>query len=88
MQAAHTRHPFRAGTEHEVISIAEDDIRPGLSNLIHVNAFDGPGRPDGHKGRRADIPARRAQHAGSGLTLRRLQYIKWEFCHYSAFQIK
>ena len=69
VQAAEALHPLRAGAQHQVIGIAEDDIRPRLLHLIHIERLDGARRAHRHEGWRADIAARRLQHTRPGLAL-------------------
>ena len=80
MQAAKTLHALSARTQHQVICIAEDDIRPGILHLIHVQRLHGAGGADGHKSGRANVSARRLQNAGAGLAFGGFD-LKRECCH-------
>ena len=66
VQPAQPRHPLRAGAEHEVIGVAEDDVRAGRPHLRRPHRLHCRGSADWHEGRRADHPALHGNLAGAG----------------------
>ncbi|MNN72297.1 hypothetical protein D3C81_1883210 [compost metagenome] len=66
MQPAEALHPLRPGTQHQVIGVAQQDVRAGLLDLIHRHRLDRGGGADGHEGGGADVAARGLQNAGAG----------------------
>ncbi len=65
VQAAQTLHPLRAGPQHQVHGVAEDDVRAGGGDLVHGHGLDRRRGADRHEGGRSDVAARGAQHAGA-----------------------
>ena len=80
MQAAETLHALCAGSQHQMIGVAEDDIRPGLLYLVHIERLDRAGRAHRHEGGRADFAARCLERARTGLALGRLD-LEWKYRH-------
>ncbi len=66
MQTAKPRHALRAGTQHQVIGIAENDIGAKLAHLIQIHGLDGTDSTDRHEGRRADDATRHRHFAEAG----------------------
>ncbi|MNT89067.1 hypothetical protein D3C72_2297300 [compost metagenome] len=58
MQAAKPCHALRAGPQHQVIGIAENDIGAELAHLIEIHGLDGADSANRHEGGRADDAAR------------------------------
>ena len=69
MQATKTLHALSARSQHQVIGVAEDDVRPGIFHLVHVERLYRTGGADRHEGRRANVAARCFQNASPGLAL-------------------
>ena len=72
VQPAKLGDPLRAGAQHQVIRIAEDDVGAGLAHLFHVKALHRAGGADRHEGWRADLAARHRDAAGTGRAVARL----------------
>ncbi|MNJ41049.1 hypothetical protein D3C77_359560 [compost metagenome] len=66
MQPAEALHPLRAGTQHQVVGVAQQDVGAGLLDLIHRHRLDRGGGADRHEGGGADVAARGLQHPGAG----------------------
>jgi hypothetical protein len=56
VQPAQPRHALRAGAQHQVIGIAQDDVRPGGAHVFHLHRLDRCRRAHGHERRGADFP--------------------------------
>ena len=69
LQAAEVCDPPGAGTQHQVIGVAEDDIGPGVAHLAPLQALHGALRPDGHERRRSHRAMRRGEKAGASLAV-------------------
>jgi hypothetical protein len=54
VQAALFADPFRAGAQHQVIGVAEDDLRAGGGDRIRQHRLHRGGRADRHEGRGLD----------------------------------
>ena len=65
LQAAERRDPLGAGTQHQMIGVAEHDVGTGLTHLAPVHALHGAGGSDRHEGRRAHHAMRRGQAPGA-----------------------
>ena len=63
VQAAEPRHALRAGAQHQVVGVGEDDVGARLFHLVEVERLDRAGSADRHEGRRAHDAARRRQRA-------------------------
>ena len=48
------RDHFRAGAEHQVVGVAEDDLRPVLDEVARLERLDRALGPDVHEDRRLD----------------------------------
>ena len=59
MQAAQAGDAFGAWAQHQVIGVAEDDLRTCRGNLVGLQALDRASRANGHEGRRLDRAMRR-----------------------------
>ncbi len=57
------RDALRARPQHEMIGVAEDDLRAGARNRFRQHRLDGGGGADRHEGRGVDRAMRRRQHA-------------------------
>jgi queuine tRNA-ribosyltransferase len=58
--AARSRAAFDAlgaGAQHEVIGVAEDDVRAARAHVLRLHRLDGRGGADGHEDGRADLAA-------------------------------
>jgi hypothetical protein len=66
VQAAQLLHDGLAGTEMQVVRVAENDVRAEVAQLVRVHAFDGSLRADGHEGGRWHVAVFGAQDAGAG----------------------
>ncbi len=55
VKPAELRHLFRPRPEHQVIGVAEDDVRACALDLIEVEALDCADSPHRHEGRGADV---------------------------------
>ena len=66
MQAAHLGDQFVAGTQGEVIGVAEDHARAGRFELVRRQPLDGGLGADGHEDGRFDDAVRRVQPAAAG----------------------
>ena len=73
MQTAQTSNAFRAGPQHQVIGIAENDIGAQLAHLIEIHGLDGADRADRHEGGRADDAARHGDFAEARAAARGFQ---------------
>ena len=62
-----------AGSEVEVVRVGEDDVGAERAHLVRVERLDGSLRPDGHEGRRPDLPVRRGEHAGASRAVGRVE---------------
>ena len=49
MQVAQLSDDLLARTKHQVIGVAQNDLRASRGQMIRQDAFDGPLRPDRHK---------------------------------------
>jgi len=65
VEAAQPLHPLGRRPQHQVVGVAQNDVGPGLDDLINRQGLDRAGRADGHEGRRADVAARSLQDAGA-----------------------
>jgi hypothetical protein len=65
VQAAELLDQLVAGTEVQVVRVAEDDLRAQVAELLRVDGFDRALRADGHEGRRLHVAVRGAQRAGA-----------------------
>ena len=66
MDAAEGLDDRLAGSEVEVVRVGEDDVGAERADLVRVERLDGSLRPDGHEGRRPDVPVRRGENTGAG----------------------
>ena len=57
VQPAQARNPLGAGSQHQMIGVAQDDIGPRRAHFLRAHRFDRRRRTDGHKGRRANLAA-------------------------------
>ncbi|MNV85483.1 hypothetical protein D3C71_1794470 [compost metagenome] len=85
MQAAKPCHAFRAGPQHQVIGIAENDIGPELAHLIEIHGLDSTDSANRHEGRCADDAARHGDFAKAGAAARGFQG-KGEFVVHQFFR--
>ncbi len=70
MQAASGSDHVNAGSQPEVIGVAEDDFGVEFRlEFLETNAFDGTGSANGHEHRRLNLPATRGQHTRPRLIL-------------------
>ena len=69
VQPAQPVHPLRPRTQHQVIGVAQQDIRPGLAHRLGQHRLDGRRRAHRHEGGRADLAARRGNHPGTRGTI-------------------
>ncbi len=63
VQPAEARDAFRAGAQHQMIGVAEEDVGTGVAHLIGIERLDRRDRSDRHERRRANGPARRSDLA-------------------------
>ncbi len=54
VQAAKPRHPLGAGSQHEVVGVAEDNVGPCLADSFGLHRLDCRCSPDRHESRRAN----------------------------------
>ena len=73
MQTAKAGDTLGAGPQHQVIGIAENDIRPQLAHLIEIHGLDGADSADRHEGGRADDAARHGDFAETRAAARGFQ---------------
>ncbi len=66
VQAAKPRDPLGAGPQHEVISVAENDVRARRFDIVEEHGLDRGRGANGHESRRADGAARRRNLAEAG----------------------
>ena len=66
VQTAQLRHPFRAGAQHQVIGIAEDDVCTCRAHGFRLHRLYRCGRAHGHEGGRANITAHHFDPPGAG----------------------
>ncbi|MGY4236709.1 hypothetical protein ACVIIW_005656 [Bradyrhizobium sp. USDA 4449] len=66
LQAAERVDALRAGTQHQMIGVAQHDICAGITHLAPVHALHGAGGADRHEGRSPHHTMRRGQAAGAG----------------------
>ena len=59
MQSAQSGHPLCTGTQHQMVGIAEHDLRAGFCKLFRKNALNCAHRADRHKGRCINNTVRR-----------------------------
>ena len=62
-------HLLRPGPQHEVIGIAEDDVRPRCLNLVKVKPLDSTDSADRHECRRANIAVKRVNRTEAGVAV-------------------
>ena len=72
VQAAQPRDALRAGPQHQVIGVAENDVGAGLAHGLRQHRLHRRRRADRHEGGRADVAARRCDHAGARRAVRRV----------------
>ena len=66
VQAAEPGDPFRAGRQHQMIGVAEHDVRAERAHLARIHRLDRRGGSARHEGGRADRSARRRNRAEPG----------------------
>src|SRR5581483_10471225 len=69
VQATAAGDQIGAGTEHQVIGVAEDDLRADLFEVSAAHRLDGALRPDRHEGRRRHDAVRGAKFPEPGVTV-------------------
>ena len=69
MQAAQPRHPLGPRAEHQVIGIAENDVRTRLADGLGLHRLNRCRGADRHECRRADFPALHGNGAGARGTI-------------------
>ncbi len=69
VQAAQLRHPLRAGAQHQVVGIAQDDIGAGIAHGLGRHGLDRRGGPHRHEGGRADLAPAHRNRAGPRLAV-------------------
>jgi hypothetical protein len=69
VQTAEAGHPLGAGSQHEVIGVAEHDVGAEFAHLIRIHRLDGRGGADRHEGGRANGPPRHRDGAGAGMAV-------------------
>ncbi len=72
VQPAQPLHPVRAGPEHEVVGVAEDQLRAGRAHGVAGHALDRACRADGHEHGRLDLAMGREQPPGARRAVRGL----------------
>ena len=65
VQPAKARNPLRPRPQHEVVGIAEDDVRARAAHVLRFHAFHGGSGADRHEGGRADLAATHGDRAGA-----------------------
>ncbi len=66
MQPAQRRHLLGARPQHQMIGVAEEDIRPGLAHLLGIHGFHRAHGAHRHEGRRLDDRPRGVDAAAAG----------------------
>ena len=84
MQPAKRGDPFGGGAQHQVIGIAQQDIRPGFRDAFGQHGLYGGSGAHGHEGGGADIAPRGVNDARAGLAVPRGQ-IEAGACHWVSF---
>ena len=69
MQITVIHDDFGTRSQHEMKSIAEDYVGPGIANLLRTQTFDTAIGTDRHKGWRSYFAPRKLHGAGSGLAI-------------------
>ena len=64
MQSAEPGDPLRAGAQHQVVGVAEDDVRTRCTDAFRLHALHRRRGADRHEGGRADIAALHADRTG------------------------
>jgi len=80
MQPAQTVDPFGSGAQHQMIGIAQQDIRTGRGDAFGHHRLDRGGSAHRHEGRRANIAPRGRDDTGTRRTIAGLK-IEREFFH-------
>jgi hypothetical protein len=73
VQPAELGDRLRAGTEVQVVGVAEQDLGAEVAQLAGVDALDRGLGADGHEGRRAQLTVRRREHSRPGRAVSRGQ---------------
>ena len=60
---------FRAGPQHQMIGVAEDDVRAARAHLLRPHRLDRRRRSDRHERRRPDLAALHGDDAGASGTV-------------------
>src|SRR5262245_19822487 len=81
MQAAKSGDALGPRPKHQVIRIAEDDIRTKCTYLIHIHCLDSSAGSYRHEGGGADCPARHCDFAPPCLAVPRNQLERKFSCH-------
>src|SRR5262249_44694327 len=69
MQASQVGDQLRPRSKHQVIGVAEDDLRPQARQIIRADRLDCPCGSHGHEGRSFYAPVRSAQSSAPSLRL-------------------
>ena len=72
MQSTKPRNPLGTGAQHQVIGIAEQNIRARRRHLFGQHAFHRRRRAHGHKRGCADSAMRGVDHPGAGMLVGRM----------------
>ena len=73
VQPAQTRDAFRAGPQHQVIGVAQQDVGPGRAHRFRQHRLDRRRRSHRHEGGRADGAARGVDPSRAGLAIGRIK---------------
>ena len=74
MEPTEPRQPLRAGAQHQVIGVAQDDVGTERVDIAGLHAFDGTGRADRHERGRADLATWRLYGAGTSQAVGERQF--------------
>ena len=70
VQPTQPRHTFRAGPQHQMVGVAQDDVRTRCAHFGRAHRLYRGGGADGHEGRRANFAAHHLNAAGARLAIR------------------
>src|SRR5919112_1203315 len=86
VQAPEPRDALGSRAQHEVVSVAEDDVGTQRLHLLRVHGLDRRGGADGHERRGADYSARHADLAAARRSVRARHIESEAFGHRSALE--